>query len=232
MTSTLWLSPVGPAQSEELIHFTGRPAGRPSTPAVPERIRSMNPQQRLDSILSTGEIQAFPAFGAQQATISFSESPLGHLSHLITDRGFPPWGVVVTRAGVLRNGGGAVAYLPDHVSDGFPTEQRHWVVPFKTDGQGDWSHEREWRLPAPNKGFKFEKTPFTAILIGDADWRPTPVGTGMWIDGSDGMPYQWPETVYCEEQTEPPRLWREAGEIWVWNPTTRTIDKYTPSQLG
>lgn len=233
MTTTPWLGTPGPAQSDELIHFTGRPPGRPSTPGVPQEIRALTPWQRLDNILTTGILRAFPPFGAQQPVISFSESPPDHLAHLISERGFPPWGVVLTRVGLLQHGGGSVAYLPENVRDTFPQELRHWAVPFKTNGQaGDWSHEREWRLPATSLGYDFGRASFNAILVGDTNWRPTRMGTGVFTDQLNGLQYPGPATPYCQEQTELPPLWRGAGEIWVWNAAARRIDRCPPSALA
>ncbi|MGX4731443.1 hypothetical protein [Kitasatospora griseola] len=189
----------------------------------------MSPQQRLDSILGSASLQAFAPFGAGgRPAVCFSESPESHLVHLIAVRGFAPWGIAVTRAQFVANGGGAVAYLPDRVvkDKDFPADMRHWVVPIRTDGElGDWSHEREWRLPMPKMKKETQEKPDTyypaigfrettflrAVLIGDPNWRPTPVS-------ADG-------------QTELPRLWREAQEIWVWNSEGR-IDKYSPGELN
>lgn len=110
----------------------------------------MSPQQRLDSILGSASVRAFAPFGVQRPAVCFSESPPEHMGHLVADLGFPPWGIVVSRSAFVANGGGAVAYLPDYVRNEFPPDLRHWVVPFTTDGRlGDWSHEREWRLPMP-----------------------------------------------------------------------------------
>lgn len=242
VATTPQLNMAGPAQSDHLIHFTGRPIGRQLTPSVPPEIRAMTPQQRLDSILGSASVRAFAPFGVERPAVCFSESPPEHMVHLVADIGFPPWGIVVSRVDFVANGGGAVAYLPDHVRDDFPPHLRHWVVPFKTDGGlGDWSHEREWRLPMPKipesdnyyPAIDFRATTvLQAVLVGEPSRRPTPVGTGMWIDHTTGDPHPGPATPYCEEQTEPPRLWREAQEIWAWNPAARRIDKYTLSELN
>ncbi|MFD8354917.1 hypothetical protein ACFV1X_39115 [Streptomyces coelicoflavus] len=242
MATTPLLNMAGPAQSDHLIHFTGRPIGRQPTPSVPAEIRTMSPQQRLDSILGSASVRAFAPFGVERPAVCFSESPPDHMVHLIADLGFPPWGIVVSRSDFVATGGGAVAYLPDHVRDEFPPDLRHWVVPFMTDGRlGDWSHEREWRLPMPKIpgsgdyhsaiGFP-DTTVLQAVLIGEPDWQPTPVGTGVWIDKTTGLPHAGQINVFCEEQTAWPRLWREAQEIWVWSPAARRIDKYTPADLN
>lgn len=41
----------GPAQSDFLIHFSGRPSRLSPTPSVPAWIRDLTPAQRLDNIL-------------------------------------------------------------------------------------------------------------------------------------------------------------------------------------
>ncbi|WP_158716625.1 hypothetical protein [Streptomyces sp. NRRL F-5630] len=242
MATTPLLNMAGPAQSDHLIHFAGRPVGRQPTPSVPAEIRVMLPQQRLDSILASARVRAFAPFGAEQPAVCFSESPPEHLVHLIADRGFPPWGIVVSRSQVVATGGGAVAYLPDHVRDTFPPHLRHWAVPFGTDGRlGDWSHEREWRLPTPkgrrpadnSSAIVFrDETVLQAVLIGEPDWRPSPVGTGQWVDTTTGLPHPGPTNAFCQELTALPRLWRQAQEIWVWSPAARRIEKYAPDDLA
>ncbi|WP_331742375.1 hypothetical protein [Streptomyces sp. NBC_01006] len=109
------LQGAGPAQSDTLVHFTSRGENASFTPKVPEKFRQMTAQERLDSILGSGRLYGYPSFGAQQTCVCFSESPQDHLAHLIADRGFGPWGVVVTRVGVLSHDGGAVAYVTDDV---------------------------------------------------------------------------------------------------------------------
>jgi hypothetical protein len=193
----------------------------------------LSPAERLDHILVDQVLRAFPPFGASRRSICFSESPPAHLAHLIADRGFPPWGIVVTRESILQHGGGAVAYLPEGIRNQFPEELRHWVVPIKTNGEaGDWSHEREWRLPLPADldGVTI-LAPLRAILVGDLGWRPTPIGTDEWIDMESGTPEPGPVTPFCEEITQPPWLWQTA-EIWHWNPSTRQIDKYAAGTLA
>lgn len=176
----LVLQAVGPAQSDTLIHFTSRGENASFTPKVPEQYRQMTAQDRLDSILGSGRLYGYPPFGAQQTCVCFSESPPDHLAHLITDRGFGPWGVVVTRAGVLKHDGGAVAYVTDDVYTRFAEAGlAHWAVPIRENSQ--WMHEREWRAPLceeVNGTVKqyscFSMASAHAILIGDPGWRPPP----------------------------------------------------------
>ncbi|WP_406354213.1 hypothetical protein [Streptomyces sp. NBC_00658] len=230
----LVLQAVGPAQSDTLIHFTSRGENASFTPKVPEQYRQMTAQDRLDSILGSGRLYGYPPFGAQQTCVCFSESPPDHLAHLITDRGFGPWGVVVTRAGVLKHDGGAVAYVTDDVYTRFAEAGlAHWAVPIRENSQ--WMHEREWRAPLceeVNGTVKqyscFSMASAHAILIGDPGWRPTPVTTG-YANGFTG------EQTYPDDQAavpvqELPEMWRKST-IWVWNPETQLVDEYPAGTL-
>ncbi|MFJ4752229.1 hypothetical protein [Streptomyces albogriseolus] len=117
---------------------------------------------------------------------------------------------------MLQRGGGAVAYLPQQAYDELPSSERHWAVPVRTDGTfGDWTHEREWRLPMPEgeKRLKIMKdTSLRAILIGDTDWRPTPISSTR-VDEADGTEHAGPVTASRREHREPPPL-RTHTEIW------------------
>jgi hypothetical protein len=193
----------------------------------------MTPAERLDRILGSRLIYAFPPFGVDRASVSFSESPPEHLRHLIANRGFPPWGLVVTRRHMLKNGGGAVAYLPQQAYEDLPASVRHWAVQVRTDGTfGDWTHEREWRLPMPEgkKKLRFvNDTTLRAVLIGDPAWRPRPIAT-TWVDESNGTTHPGPVTPHCREQHELPPLWMSA-EIWQWDRDARAIVKRAAGSL-
>ncbi|MDX3841270.1 hypothetical protein [Streptomyces europaeiscabiei] len=223
----------GPAQSEELIHFTSRGEAASFPGDVPAQIRDMKPWERLDKILGNGELAGFPPFGAPGTPCScFSESPPEHLAHLIADRGFAPWGIVLTRTAAVAMGGGAVAYVPDEVHARFVAAGLgHWAV--RVGNNSQWTHEREWRIPlSPLSGP--DSTQYgairihrlSAILVGDPDWRPTPVTVG-WAHGADGT-QAYPNEPGAVRLTELPELWRTAS-IWVWNAATRKVD---PHQAG
>lgn len=47
------LGEAGPAQTELLVHFCGRPFGRAHTPSVPDDVRAMNAETRLHWISGT-----------------------------------------------------------------------------------------------------------------------------------------------------------------------------------
>ncbi|MDX2403449.1 hypothetical protein NJO91_09960 [Streptomyces microflavus] len=229
------LQGAGPAQSDTLVHFTSRGENASFTPKVPEKFRQMTAPERLDSILGSGRLYGYPPFGAQQACVCFSESPKDHLDHLIADRGFGPWGVVVTRAGVLTHDGGAVAYVTDDVYKRFVgAGLGHWAVPIRENSQ--WMHEREWRAPLCEdidgniKQYScFSMTRAHAILIGDPNWRPTPITTG-YRNGYTGE-QTYPNDPAAIPVTELPEMWRES-DVWVWNREARSMDIYPAGDLS
>ncbi|MEU4095267.1 hypothetical protein [Streptomyces sp. NPDC026673] len=222
------LGPIGPAQSDELIHFTGKGGAFPAS--VPEEIRRLQPQERLDAILASAVLKGFPPFGATRACVCFSESPPEHLAYLITVCGFAPWGVVITRGQMLGAGGGAVAYVPTQVRQDFAQAGLgHWAV--RTDTDSMWMHEREWRLPLRPGGEGAKLGGLAAILIGDAAWRPSLVGTGNWVNRSTGERCFGPDAdPYCEEVEDLPELWQRS-EIWVWDKASQTVVRHAPGTL-
>lgn len=153
MASSLGL--VGPAQSENLIHFTGRSGNRPNW--VPLDIRMMSPQDRLDSILQEARFRLHPPFGATgtggsgTACLCLSECSPSHLEHLVNIRGFSPWGIVTNRDTAHGLGGGAVAYVPPQLHADFQAKGLGlWAV--RTEEASTWMHEREWRIPESLRG--------------------------------------------------------------------------------
>ncbi|WP_159461058.1 hypothetical protein [Streptomyces viridosporus] len=217
---------VGPAQSDDLFHFTGRNGNRPVH--VPEEIRNMTPQERLDAILGTRTLRGFPPFGTAQSCICFSECTPAHLAHLVLTRGFSPWGVVVSRSAVLRLGGGSVAYVPDAVYSYFKARGlEHWAV--RTGSDSVWLHEREWRLPIHGAGVNLVN--IRAILIGDPGWRPSLVPTGDWRNGETGELLSGPDGNPHTRPVEAlPHLW-QSHEIWVWDASTKTVARKPPGTL-
>ncbi|MCC9706026.1 hypothetical protein E4N62_12620 [Streptomyces sp. MNU76] len=193
----------------------------------------MTPQDRLDQILREERFRAFAPFGAADPGSSgtpclcFSECPPGHLDHLITMRGFTPWGLVTIREVVNSIGGGAVAYVPPDVHKAFRKARLgHWAV--RTAAGSTWLHEREWRVPLPDgeigiKGMK-------AILIADAQWRPTTVPTGRWVEGDTGIEVPGPGAPNAVEFHDYPRLWRES-KVWVWDWKKHDFAKYEAGEL-
>ncbi|MFF0831612.1 hypothetical protein ACFYWF_01375 [Streptomyces sp. NPDC003344] len=225
---------VGLAQSEYLYHFTGRRRSWPHW--VPKEIQLMTPMKRLDAILRERQFRAFAPFGAAKegqgpngtARVCFSECPPEHFDHLILMRGFMPWAIVTTREHVNRLGGGAVAYVPPQVHEEFVRAGLgHWAV--RTEPNSTWLHEREWRVPRP-KG-RAGLASVTAILIGYADWRPTKVPTGQWVDGLSGEELPGPEAPGAVQLEDYPALWKESP-VWVWDSERREVVKYRPGELS
>lgn len=219
---------TGPAQSDDLFHFTGRNGSR--TSEVPQEIRDMNASQRLAAILREERLRAFPPFGVETPCVCFSECSPAQLAYLIGLGLFEPWAIVTSRTAVLSCGGGAVAYVPDAIHQEFQSARlEHWAV--RTGHASTWLHEREWRLPkAPGAEPWVKLSGVQAILVGAADWRPDRVDT-HWVDGSTGEPLPGPSSPQAVPyDTELPRLWRESA-IWVWDAAAREVKKYPPGEL-
>ncbi|MGW1281373.1 hypothetical protein ACWD4V_31040 [Streptomyces tsukubensis] len=213
---------TGPAQSDDVYHFTGRVGGRPDY--VPEHIRMMTPQQRLDAIIGERVLRAFPPFGATLPCVCFSESSPEHLTFLVKNRKVEPWGIVGTRLSLLELGGGAVAYVPDKQFESFKnTGLAHWAVRVGTNST--WMHEREWRIPRENGEIPLNS--IRAILIGDASWRPSQIETDEWVT-EDGEICPGPgEVPHAQPRQDYPALWRESA-IWVWDDKSAEVIKYPP----
>jgi hypothetical protein len=169
----------GPAQSDFLIHFCGRPSGRPHTPCVPPEIQALTPAERLDNILWEQRILGFAPFGAaaDQPMVCFSESPLDHLQWLLHSRGWPPWGVVLSRQWVFTAGGGPVWYARPGQYETLARTQWQWAVRFETTSgrRSDWVHEREWRIPVrPDEpALRLTSGAIIAVLAAGPGWQPS-----------------------------------------------------------
>jgi hypothetical protein len=188
----------GPAQSDFLIHFCGRPSGRPYTPMVPAAIQGLTPAQRLDNILWEQRILGFPPFGAaaDQPMVCFSESPLDHLQWLLQSRGWPPWGVVLSRQWVYATGGGPIWYTRPEQYESLSPPQRPWAVRFETTTgrRSDWVHEREWRIPVrpDNPALQLGPGVITAVLVDGPTWLPTTRYIQYPADPAQRVPAQHP----------------------------------------
>ncbi|MEV7371931.1 hypothetical protein AB0O51_13725 [Streptomyces sp. NPDC090301] len=189
----------------------------------------MSARQRLDSIIGERLLRGFPPYGASTRCVCLSECSDDHLKHLVSLRGFSPWGIVITRSQMMKTGGGSIAYVPPEVYAKFKTfGLEHWAM--RTEPGSTWMHEREWRLPLPGVGVRLAS--LAAILIGDPAWRPSLVPTDDWIDPENGLPCEGPgETPFAQQVRALPALWQESP-IWVWNATTKNIDRYKPGELG
>ncbi len=227
------LQQAGPAQSEYLIHFCGRPAGTSMNDAVPAAIVEWHPCQRLDNILWEQRLYAFPPFGADQPMVCLSETPADHLDWLLATRGWPPWGLVFTRQQVYEAGGGPVWYARQAQYEALTWELRQWAVRFDTTlgSTSDWLHEREWRIPVEPEvaALGLPVGSVTGVLIGDPTWTPSsrlvPVDTGTFINSATGA-QTWPDDPYAQpyiaQAWSLPTLWATAPH-WYWDPTSRQL---------
>jgi hypothetical protein len=174
----------------------------------------MTPQQRLDAIITERTLRAFPPFGANFPCACFSEASPEHLAFLVRMMLVKPWGIVTRRASLLRLGGGAVAYVPDTPYQYFKNVgMAHWAVRVATNST--WMHEREWRVPRQSGEIRLNSV--SAILIGDASWRPSLVETDE-------------ETPHAQPRQDYPALWRES-EIWAWDDESKSVIKHRPGSL-
>jgi hypothetical protein len=229
------LNPPGPAQSDFLIHFCGRPVNRPNTPSVPARIRDLTPAQRLESILWDQQILGFAPFGRDivQPMVCFSESPLSHLEWLLHGRGWPPWGIVLSRQLVYTAGGGPVWYArPDQYACLTPA-QRSWAVNFNTDttidSRSDWVHEREWRIPVlpDNPALRLVREAIVAVLVEFRAWQPSPRyfpnPTGRLLDRQSGELTYPGNPMAVPEMQQVQALHPLWGSFprWYWDPAAQ-----------
>jgi hypothetical protein len=198
---------VHPGQADTLVHFCGR--GRPT---VAEDVASLEPSERLDSILWEGRIRAFRPYGGTRPVVCFSESDRGGVEALLEVAGWQPWGLVVRRDWAWSLGGGPVWYVRDDLrsqaASSLGGELDSWLV--RTDpSSSDWLHEREWRIlrdaASSSAAVSLGIGDLVAIIVGDKSWEPSLVPT-MDINPSTG-------TLGCVDQTPPlavvPR--------WYWN---------------
>ena len=215
--------PRHPGQSDTLVHFCGR--ARPST--SPD-VANLTAPQRLDSILRTGVLRAFPPYGRPWPVVCFSESDSGGVEALLRYSDFQPWGVVVRRDWVWANGGGPVWYVRDDVTPatvGLDERALSWLVP-TTPQHNDWLHEREWRLPMTHGN-----TPgiglgdgVIAILVGDRRWEPGPVAE-LEVDPTTGHPAIAEMTP---RQAVVPRWYWDGTRIHLLQPVPIRIAGYHP----
>jgi hypothetical protein len=219
--------PVGPGQAALIVHFCGRPARFSPTPHVPEHIAKMDPQTRLDRILTEGLLRGFPPFGAEadQPMVCFSASPADHLEHLLR-RGWHPWGLVVRRQWVYDRGGAPVRHLRP---DDFARQAHHdkpWSVRLDSSLEmfSDWTDELEWRVPLPPGRPSLPLTPndVVALLVGEPDWQ---VSDTAWLYWDNEIRDPNHPDVYTDPSLQPVRPvgpWANLPR-WRWDPITETL---------
>jgi hypothetical protein len=161
-----------PGQAETLVHLCGRPRS-----SAPPDVLHLTPAERLERIVQTGLLRAFPPYGSSWPVISFTESDVGGVAALIGSGGWQPWGIVTTRGFVWENGGGPVWYvrsdMEEEVRSALPPRAASFLV--RTAPQAsDWLHEREWRLPGNpgSSGVRLGPGDVLALLVGNRDWEP------------------------------------------------------------
>lgn len=206
ITVEVSMRPYGGSQSDYLIHFTKR-GNRPNAEWVPAEIRAMSAEERLRAIVTEGVMKPFRPYGAHIPCVCFTETTIEHLRFLLKERGYTPWGIVMTRGQVLAKGGGTVAYINNQVTlaQFDRAGLRHWAV--RTGGDTDWTYEREWRIPWPSPDRMSLRTGIRAIFIPDESWRPVPEGEEL------------------------PELWLKTP-IWVWNAKENKVAEHPPGDLA
>jgi hypothetical protein len=215
---------AGPAQSDLLIHLTGRRGT--ATPGLPADITSMTARQRLDTIVRSSTLRGFPPFGCTtQPVISFAECRDAHLIDLI-DRGYEPWGLVFARQWVSDHGGGPVWPVSTAPYTELNEQQRAWSVRFEP-GVADWLHEQEWRLlldPA-TPWLSLEGSNVVALLVGDDQWQ-LPADRYRTFDGELISDHELiagaGDPMAAFAQPDSPLA---AVPIWRWNTVRRVIDR-------
>ncbi|WP_187451930.1 hypothetical protein [Streptomyces parvus] len=184
-----------PDLPETLVHFTGRPRGRSALREFPQR----TPEQRLVSILHSGNLCGAHTFGTDAPVICFSEATEEARRVMLRDgagaRGpYEPWGLVLARQQLIAVGARPVLHVSreerTEMQASLPQRTYNRCVVYEPDstrGRSDWLHEREWRLCFENGNEPV--LPITSQLVVEAGTvSPSPrlvvgviVGTSGWI---------------------------------------------------
>ncbi|MGB8385950.1 MAG: hypothetical protein WCG47_32725 [Dermatophilaceae bacterium] len=95
-----------------------------------------------------------------------------------------------------------------------------WLV--RTEpGLSDWLHEREWRVPVPEKLLQLVPSDLTAVLVGDPSWRPVVSDVGL-------RSPDFSETWFVErlptllERT--PRWYRDGSRLHLFDPFSDEVE--------
>lgn len=232
MPQIVW-EPVrcGPGQSALLTHFCGKRQGATSGQEVPDDIHQASPPERLDRILGSAKLRAFPPFGAManQPMLCLSESTDAHLTYLIRECGWPAWGLVFSRRWVYDHGGAPVRHLRNSDYQQRCDHEKPWAIrldPDSADRLSDWTHELEWRVPVnpADPSIRLHPQDLEAILVADSTWVPSLVDTG-YLETIDG---QWVTPGDWEPGAKPlmryPELWQQVPH-WIWDSKHNMIIK-------
>ncbi|WP_432830529.1 hypothetical protein [Dactylosporangium sp. CA-092794] len=168
-----------PDMSGLLTHFCHRSS---SQTGIPQHVAAMSAQERLASILWSGQLWAFTTHSGGDPAVCLTEATLNGLGFLITRRQYQPWGLVFDRQKVYEAGGGPVWYVRGdeyyELRQTCSTRAQARMVRLDT-GSSDWLEEREWRIPiAPLPGPYQAAVPLAslgvvAVLVGDHAWAAT-----------------------------------------------------------
>ena len=199
---------------------------------MPEDIKLMEPEQRLENMLWSEALHGFPPFGASadQPMVCFSESPPDHLRWLLATRKWPAWGLIFRRQYVYDLGGGPVWHTRTAQWHTLEREQRRWAVRLDTTpgSESDWLFEREWRVPvnADKPFIQLTADNLVGVLVGDPDWQPTRlVETGDHRNASNGE-RAYPGDLYAQPVLAPglPPLWETVDLRVYWDRATETLN--------
>lgn len=212
-----------PALSDTLVHFTSRAAPRADLPGA---IADMSPEQRLEEIIRGERIQGFSTYWSCRPVVCMSESRDEDITHLLTDRGWQPWGLFFSAADVERAGGGPVWYARSEQWDqvrgmdpGLAADLGQWMVRWDVGPQrlSDWRHEREWRVPGAVLDLRV--VPPVGVLVGDPSWQFRP--DDDLVPGRLGnYPQDWIPGY--------PPEWLSGLARWCWNRDSRQLVRLGP----
>src|SRR6266540_392095 len=168
-----------PDLSDVLTHFTGRAR---LTTAVEPWVQQMTPAERLNSILREGLLRPAVTYSGGQPAVCFTESTKAGLGYLIQQAGFEPWGLVIDRQWVYDHGGAPAWHYrseDEEAIKALPERLRTWTVRLSTDPArpSDWLHEREWRIPQPDRPLMLDPDAVKAIIVGHESWTPDQIDT-------------------------------------------------------
>lgn len=170
-----------------LVHFVGRPRGGV---LLPPSLSGLTAEQRLASILASGQLRAFPVPGTDQTPVicasDISPADLDAAFRVgLNVRGrFEPWALVLDRESMWSSGARPVLYA-DYVQGRVIRKALeewspgHAALVQRTDlvmYRSDWTHEREWRwIARPDRDYLSVWPQLDAVIVGKAGWQPPDV---------------------------------------------------------
>jgi hypothetical protein len=207
-----WPAVPHPDLSNYIVHFTSR--GRSASDELPTAITRMDASERLASILGHRKMYASRPWYAPHPVICGTEATFTGYAHLISDRGYEPWGVVFHKTAFYAMGGRPVWYASNDeyevARERLPAEIACRLVRYALN-ESDWTHEREWRIPAPTDTqpwLWFDRGAVAAIIVGDTDWPPEEEDIAYRVLDLDYPYFERPE-------------WAHGLTRWWYNPLTR-----------